>query len=40
MGRHGLGLNIGLHGEGGKELREYWEDIGGPQSFKGVAVVS
>ncbi len=40
MGRHGLGLNVGLHGEEGKELREYWEEIGGPQSFKGVAVVS
>ncbi|GFZ49896.1 hypothetical protein JCM24511_07299 [Saitozyma sp. JCM 24511] len=38
VGRHGVGLNIGLKGEGGKELREYWEEIGGPQSYMGLAV--
>jgi hypothetical protein len=38
VGRHGVGLNIGLRGEGGKELREYWEGIGGPQGYLGLSV--
>jgi cation diffusion facilitator CzcD-associated flavoprotein CzcO len=38
VARHGVGLNVGLKGENGKELREFWEEIGGPQSYQGLAV--
>lgn len=40
MAQHGLGLNVGLKGEGGVELREYWKSLGGPQAYLGVAVPS
>ncbi|ORY91546.1 hypothetical protein BCR35DRAFT_340447 [Leucosporidium creatinivorum] len=40
VAQHGLGLNIGLKGEGGVELREYWKSLGGPQAYLGVAVPS
>lgn len=35
---HGVGLNVGLHGEGGVELREHWASIGGPQALLGLVV--
>lgn len=38
MAEHGLGLNIGLHGEDGLELRTYWKSIAGPQSYLGLSV--
>ncbi|ORY66919.1 hypothetical protein BCR35DRAFT_308352 [Leucosporidium creatinivorum] len=38
VAEHGVGLNIGLKGEGGVELREHWKSIGGPQSYLGVSV--
>lgn len=38
VARHGVGLNVGLYGEGDKELREFWREIGGPQSYQGLAV--
>jgi cation diffusion facilitator CzcD-associated flavoprotein CzcO len=37
VARHGVGLNVGLHGDDGKELKEFWNDIGGPQSYLGLA---
>lgn len=38
VARHGVGLNVGLYGEDGVELREFWKEIGGPQSYRGLAV--
>jgi cation diffusion facilitator CzcD-associated flavoprotein CzcO len=38
VAEHGLGLNIGLYGEGGIELRSYWKSIEGPQSYLGLSV--
>lgn len=38
VGRHGVGLNENLYGEDGLELKAYWESIGGPQSYLGIAV--
>lgn len=38
VGRHGVGLNENLHGEQGLELKAYWESIGGPQAYRGLAV--
>lgn len=38
VARHGVGLNVGLYGEDGLELREFWKEIGGPQSYRGLAV--
>jgi cation diffusion facilitator CzcD-associated flavoprotein CzcO len=38
VARHGVGLNVGLYGEDGVELKEFWKEIGGPQSYRGLAV--
>lgn len=38
VARHGVGLNVGLYGEDGVELKQFWEEIGGPQSYLGLAV--
>jgi cation diffusion facilitator CzcD-associated flavoprotein CzcO len=38
VARDGVGLNAGVHGEGGLELKEYWRSIDGPQSYSGLAV--
>jgi hypothetical protein len=38
VARHGVGLNVGLYGEEGVELKEFWKEIGGPQSYRGLAV--
>lgn len=38
VAENGVGLNIGLKGENGLELREYWKSIGGPQAYLGVSV--
>lgn len=38
VAEHGVGLNVGLKGENGRELREYWKSIGGPQAYLGTAV--
>jgi hypothetical protein len=38
VARQGVGLNVGLKGQDGVELKEYWESIGGPQSYQGVAI--
>lgn len=35
---HGLGANVGVLGEDRVELQQYWKDIGGPQSYAGLAV--
>ena len=40
VARHGVGLNMGLHGEDDRELREFWRELGGPQSYRGLAVPS
>lgn len=34
----GVGLNRGVYGENGRELREYWEELGGPQAYAGLAM--
>lgn len=34
----GVGVNRGVFGEGGRELRAYWESLGGPQAYAGLAV--
>lgn len=34
----GVGVNRGVLGEGGRELRSYWESLGGPQAYAGLAV--
>lgn len=36
VARHGLGANVGLHGEDGVELQEFWKDA--PQAYRGLAV--
>jgi len=38
VGENGVGLNKDVFGEGGVELRSWWKDIGGPQSYLGLAV--
>ena len=38
VAEHGLGLNVGLYGEDGIELRSYWKSIDGPQSYLGLSV--
>ena len=38
VARDGVGLNAGLHGENGLELKKYWQSIDGPQSYSGTAV--
>lgn len=35
---HGLGENVNLHGEDGKELQAYWKEVGGPEAYAGLAV--
>lgn len=34
----GVGVNKGVHGEEGLELKTYWDRIGGPQAYAGFAV--
>lgn len=34
----GVGVNRAVRGEGGRELRAYWEALGGPQAYAGLAV--
>lgn len=34
----GVGVNRNVFGEGGKELRTYWDEVGGPKAYKGLAV--
>ena len=36
--RYGLGLNEGLKGQDGLELKEYWESLKGPEAYLGLAV--
>jgi hypothetical protein len=38
VARHGVGLNVGLYGEDGLELRSYWESLDGPEAYFGLAV--
>jgi len=38
VAEHGVGVNEGLRGEDGVELKDYWKSIGGPQSYLGLAV--
>lgn len=38
MAEYGVGLNAGLKGEKGLELRQHWQDIGGPKAYRGTAV--
>lgn len=38
VAQFGLGLNVGLKGQDGLELREYWDSLGGPEAYLGVAV--
>ncbi|SCZ99348.1 BZ3500_MvSof-1268-A1-R1_Chr7-2g09495 [Microbotryum saponariae] len=38
VAEHGVGINLGVKGEEGKTLNEYWKEIGGPQAYLGVAV--
>ncbi|KAK4686740.1 hypothetical protein P7C73_g3384, partial [Tremellales sp. Uapishka_1] len=38
VAKHGVGVNVGLKGEDGLELRQYWEELNGPQAYLGLAV--
>lgn len=38
VAEHGVGVNIGLRGEQGVELRERWRSWGGPKAYLGTAV--
>ncbi|KAI5474500.1 ABC transporter [Pseudohyphozyma bogoriensis] len=35
---HGVGLSDNIRGQDGLELRQYWNSIGGPQAYIGLAV--
>jgi hypothetical protein len=38
VSEHGVGLNVGLKGQQGIDLRQHWLNIGGPQAYQGTAV--
>ncbi len=38
MPNEGVGVNKDVRGEAGLELKAYWDAIGGPQAYAGLAV--
>lgn len=38
VSNEGVGVNKGVIGENGLELKTYWDSIGGPQAYAGVAI--